>query len=47
MEKLMIDSILLWAEAYKIDSFRFDLMGHHSLTNMTRIQNALKNPDPG
>jgi len=42
MEKLMIDSILLWAEAYKIDSFRFDLMGHHSLTNMTRIQNALK-----
>ena len=42
MEKLMIDSILLWAEAYKIDSFRFDLMGHHSLTNMIRIQEALK-----
>lgn len=42
MEKLMIDSILLWAEMYKIDSFRFDLMGHHSLSTMEKIQTALK-----
>jgi len=41
MEKLMIDSILLWAEKYKIDSFRFDLMGHHPLGTMRRIQQAL------
>lgn len=41
MEKLMIDSILLWAQYYKVDSFRFDLMGHHSLQTMRRIQQAL------
>ncbi len=28
MGKLMIDSAVLWAVHYKIDSFRFDLMGH-------------------
>ncbi len=28
MGKLMIDSVTLWATQYKIDSFRFDLMGH-------------------
>jgi pullulanase len=28
MAKLMIDSAVLWAKEYKIDSFRFDLMGH-------------------
>lgn len=28
MGKLMIDSVALWAQHYRIDSFRFDLMGH-------------------
>lgn len=28
MEKFMIDSLVIWAEHYKYDSFRFDLMGH-------------------
>ena len=41
MEKLMIDSILLWAKEYKIDSFRFDLMGHHPVYVMENIQQAL------
>lgn len=41
MEKLMIDSILLWAKQYKIDSFRFDLMGHHPKRVMENIQQAL------
>lgn len=41
MEKLMIDSILLWAKEYKIDSFRFDLMGHHPKRVMENIQQAL------
>jgi pullulanase-type alpha-1,6-glucosidase len=41
MEKLMIDSIVLWAKMYKIDSFRFDLMGHHPLYVMENIQKAL------
>ena len=41
MEKLMIDSVLTWAREYKVDGFRFDLMGHHSLANMTRLRAAL------
>ena len=34
MEKLMIDSLVTWARDYKVDGFRFDLMGHHSKANM-------------
>ncbi len=34
MEKLMIDSVVTWARAYKVDGFRFDLMGHHMKRNM-------------
>jgi hypothetical protein len=34
MEKLMVDSVVLWATEYKVDGFRFDLMGHHSKANM-------------
>jgi len=41
MEKLMIDSVLTWARDYKVNGFRFDLMGHHSLENMTRLREAL------
>lgn len=41
MEKLIIDSILLWAKEYKIDSFRFDLMGHHPLYVMENVKKAL------
>jgi pullulanase len=41
MEKLIIDSVLLWAEHYKVDSFRFDLMGHHPRYVMENLQQAL------
>jgi pullulanase-type alpha-1,6-glucosidase len=41
MEKLMIDSLLTWARAYRVDGFRFDLMGHHMLTNMHHVRQAL------
>lgn len=41
MEKLMIDSLVLWATAYKVNGFRFDLMGHHMLENMQRVRAAL------
>src|SRR5882724_11328044 len=34
MEKLLIDSVLTWAKQYKVDGFRFDLMGHHIKRNM-------------
>jgi pullulanase-type alpha-1,6-glucosidase len=41
MEKLMIDSLLVWAKAYKIDGFRLDLMGHHMVSNLRHIRAAL------
>lgn len=41
MEKLMIDSVITWAKEYKVDGFRFDLMGHHMLRNMQAVRTAL------
>jgi pullulanase-type alpha-1,6-glucosidase len=41
MEKLMIDSLLTWATQYKVDGFRFDLMGHHMKSNMEHVRAAL------
>lgn len=41
MEKLMIDSVVLWAREYKVDGFRFDLMGHHMKQNMLNVRAAL------
>ncbi|PKD42392.1 pullulanase-type alpha-1,6-glucosidase [Rhodohalobacter barkolensis] len=41
MENLIIDSVLLWAKEYKIDSFRFDLMGHHPRYVMERLTEEL------
>jgi pullulanase len=38
MGKLMIDSAVLWATQYKIDSFRFDLMGHQPRAAMELLQ---------
>jgi pullulanase len=41
MEKLMVDSVLTWARHYKVDGFRFDLMGHHMKRNMVQVRRAL------
>jgi len=41
MEKLMIDSVVTWATAYKVDGFRFDLMGHHMKSNMEDLRAKL------
>jgi pullulanase-type alpha-1,6-glucosidase len=41
MEKLMVDSLVTWARDYKIDGFRFDLMGHHMLRSMQAARAAL------
>jgi pullulanase-type alpha-1,6-glucosidase len=41
MAKLMVDSLLIWAREYKVDGFRFDLMGHHMLANMQAVRAAL------
>ncbi len=41
MAKLMIDSAVVWARDYRIDSFRFDLMGHQPKDAMLRLQAAV------
>ncbi len=41
MGKLMVDSVVTWAKHYKVDGFRFDLMGHHSKANMLAVRAAL------
>ena len=38
MARLMIDSAELWTREYKIDSFRFDLMGHQPRSVMEQLQ---------
>ncbi|MBI4939761.1 MAG: pullulanase-type alpha-1,6-glucosidase [Actinobacteria bacterium] len=40
-EKLMVDSVVRWARDYKVDGFRFDLMGHASTANMLAVRSAL------
>jgi len=40
MAKLMTDSVALWTKQYKIDSFRFDIMGFTPLELMKRLQVA-------
>ncbi|TDE02452.1 pullulanase-type alpha-1,6-glucosidase [Jiangella asiatica] len=46
MEKLIVDSVLTWARDYKVDGFRFDLMGHHSRATMERVRAALDELTP-
>jgi pullulanase len=41
MAKLMIDSAVVWARDHRIDSFRFDLMGHQPRAAMERLQKAV------
>lgn len=41
MGKLLLDSVLLWAKDYHIDSFRFDLMAHQPRALMERLQSRL------
>ena len=40
-QKLMVDACVLWVRHYKVDGFRFDLMGHHSRANMVAVREAL------
>ena len=42
MAKLMRESVLLWAQHYGIDSFRFDLMGHQPKAAMLDLKDRLR-----
>jgi pullulanase len=41
MRRLMVDSVVYWATQYKVDGFRFDLMGHHMVADMQAVRDAL------
>lgn len=42
MAKLMSDSLVTWARDYKIDGFRFDLMGHQTKIAMLAAREAVR-----
>ncbi|ONK57269.1 uncharacterized protein A4U43_C10F18340 [Asparagus officinalis] len=42
VERLIIDDLLCWAVAYKVDGFRFDLMGHIMKSTMVKAKSALQ-----
>ena len=39
--RLMVDSVVRWARWYRVDGFRFDLMGHHPRAVMEQVRTAL------
>lgn len=41
MQRFMLDSLITWSTAYKVDGYRFDLMGHHMLDNMVEVRQTL------
>jgi pullulanase-type alpha-1,6-glucosidase len=46
MGKLMVDSVLTWATEYKVDGFRFDLMGHQPKALMVQLRQRLDQLTP-
>lgn len=46
MRKFIIDSVVYWAKEYKVDGFRFDLMGIHDIETMNLIRKELDKIDP-
>lgn len=47
MNKLVVDSVVTWAKQYRIDGFRFDLMGLDPKQTMLDVQSALGRLTPG
>ncbi|MBX2859542.1 MAG: DUF3372 domain-containing protein [Cellvibrionaceae bacterium] len=41
MHKLVIDSLVQWAQAYKFDGFRFDIMGHMPKSTIIEAREAV------
>jgi pullulanase len=46
MGRLVVDSIVTWARDYRVDGFRFDLMGHHPRANILETRATLDHIDP-
>ncbi|QJR82932.1 DUF3372 domain-containing protein [Alteromonas pelagimontana] len=45
MEKVMKDSLLIWAQEYKFDAFRFDIMSQATKETMVRLKAAVQEVD--
>lgn len=45
MGRLIKDSLVVWSRDYKIDAYRFDLMGHHPKTQILESLEAVKKVD--
>lgn len=46
MQKYIVDSVLYWANEYKLDGFRFDLMGLIDIDTVNLIRDKLNEIDP-
>ncbi|WP_442906786.1 pullulanase-type alpha-1,6-glucosidase [Kitasatospora sp. NBC_01246] len=46
MNRLVVDSVTTWAREYKVDGFRFDLMGLDPRSTMLDVQAALRRMTP-
>ena len=44
--KFMVESVSYWANEYKLDGFRFDLMGLHDLETMQQVESAVHTINP-
>ncbi|WP_111976883.1 alpha-1,6-glucosidase domain-containing protein [Algibacillus agarilyticus] len=46
LDKFVVESLAQWAEQYKFDSFRFDIMGHMPKSTILAARDAVKAIDP-
>lgn len=46
MRKYILDSVRYWLEEYKVDGFRFDLMGIHDVETMNEVRRVADSIDP-
>ncbi|MCB9267107.1 MAG: type I pullulanase [Lewinellaceae bacterium] len=46
VRQFIIESVKYWATEYKVDGFRFDLMGIHDIETMNLLSDALHEIDP-
>lgn len=46
MRKFIVESVVYWATEYRVDGFRFDLMGIHDIETMNAVRAALDKVDP-
>ncbi|MED1862007.1 type I pullulanase [Fictibacillus nanhaiensis] len=47
MRKFILDALIFWMSEYKVDGFRFDLMGIHDVETMNQAAEKLKSMNPG